>query len=42
MLAKELQATAVLDEKAARREADGLAVRFAGTLGLLQFALKRK
>ena len=42
MLAKELQATAVLDEKAARREADGLAVRFMGTLGLLQLALQRK
>jgi predicted nucleic acid-binding protein len=42
MLAKELQATAVLDEKAARREADNLDVRFTGTLGLLQLALKRK
>ena len=42
MLAKELQATAVLDEKPARREADSLAVRFTGTLGLLQLALKRK
>ena len=42
MLAKELQATAVLDEKAARREADGLGVRFTGTLGLLQLALKGK
>ncbi len=42
MLAKELQATAVLDEKAARCEADGHAVRFTGTLGLLHLALKRK
>ncbi|MCX6913571.1 MAG: hypothetical protein NT167_11070 [Verrucomicrobia bacterium] len=42
MLAKELQTTAVLDEKATRREAVGLAVRFTGTLGLLQLALKRK
>jgi predicted nucleic acid-binding protein len=42
MLARELQATAVLDEKAARREADGLAVRFTGTLGLLHLAVKRK
>ena len=42
MLAKEVHATAVLDEKAARREADRLAVRFTGTLGLLQLALKRK
>ena len=42
MLAKELQATAVLDDKAARREAGGLAVRFTGTLGLLQLAVKRK
>jgi predicted nucleic acid-binding protein len=42
MLARELQATAVLDEKAARREANGLAVKFTGTLGLLQVDLKRK
>jgi predicted nucleic acid-binding protein len=42
MLAKELQATAVLDEKAARREAGPLAVTFTGTLGLLQLALKRR
>src|SRR5262249_47356197 len=42
MLAKELQGTAVLDEKAARREAERLAVRFIGTLGLLEQAVKRK
>lgn len=42
MVAKELQATAVLDEKLARREAQRLAVKFTGTLGLLQLALKRK
>jgi predicted nucleic acid-binding protein len=42
MLAKELQATAILDEKAARREANSLALKFTGTLGLLQLAVKRK
>jgi predicted nucleic acid-binding protein len=42
MLAKALQATAVLDEKAARREAQSLAVKFTGTLGILQLAVKRK
>jgi predicted nucleic acid-binding protein len=42
MLAKELQATAILDEKAARREANSLALQFTGTLGLLQLAVKRK
>jgi len=42
MLAKELHATAVLDEKAARREAGRLAVQSVGTLGLLQLAVKRK
>jgi predicted nucleic acid-binding protein len=42
MLARELQATAVLDEKAARREAGPLEVRFIGTLGLLQLAVNRK
>jgi predicted nucleic acid-binding protein len=42
MVAKELQATAVLDEKLARREAQRQAVKFTGTLGLLQLGLKRK
>jgi predicted nucleic acid-binding protein len=42
MLAKELKATAVLDEVAARAEADLLAIKIVGTLGLLHEALKRK
>ncbi|MHB8520236.1 MAG: hypothetical protein ACYDH9_05710 [Limisphaerales bacterium] len=42
ILAKDLHATAVLDEKPARREAHSLAVKFTGTLGLLQLAVKRK
>jgi len=41
ILAKELKGTAVLDEKAARRESDALGVKFTGTLGLLYDALQR-
>jgi predicted nucleic acid-binding protein len=41
-LAKELNATAVLDEKAARREADALGIKINGTLGLMQLAVKNK
>lgn len=40
-LAKELQATAVLDERAARREADKLGLNITGTLGLLDNARQR-
>jgi predicted nucleic acid-binding protein len=42
VLAKELKATAVLDEIAARAEADALAIKMTGTLGILHDALKRK
>ncbi len=42
MLAKELNAMAVLDEKAARHEANRLAVKFTGTLGIMQQAVKKK
>ena len=41
ILAKSMRATAVLDEKAARREAGRLDVPFTGTLGLLQLAANR-
>jgi predicted nucleic acid-binding protein len=41
-LAKELKATAVLDEITARAEANALAIKLIGTLGLLHEALKRK
>jgi predicted nucleic acid-binding protein len=39
---EELRAPVVLDEKAARREAQSLAVKFTGPLGLLQLAVERK
>ncbi len=41
-LACEIKGVAVLDERAARREAKILKLRFTGTLGLLDQALKRK
>jgi predicted nucleic acid-binding protein len=41
-LAKELKGIAVLDEKAARREAKILDLRFIGTLGLLHQGAQRK
>jgi hypothetical protein len=41
-LAKEINATAVLDDKAARREANHFGLKIAGTLGLLQRAAERK
>ena len=40
-LAKELQATAVLDERAARAEAVKLGLKITGTLGLLNDARQR-
>lgn len=42
LLAKEIQATAVLDERAARREASGLGLKITGTLGLLHHAAQQK
>ena len=41
-LAKELHATAVLDERAARAEAVKLGLKFTGTLGLLNDARQRR
>lgn len=41
-VAAELKGIAVLDERAARREAKALNLRFTGTLGLLQQGLQRK
>jgi len=41
-LAKELNAVAVLDDRAARREAVRLRIKMTGTLGLLEQAVKRK
>jgi predicted nucleic acid-binding protein len=41
-LAKELNAVAVLDDRAARREAARLRIKMTGTLGLLQEAAKKK
>ena len=41
-LAREIKGIAVLDEKAARREAALLDLRFIGTLGLLHQSLQRK
>ena len=42
LLASELKGIAVLDERAARREAKLLDLRFIGTLGLLHQGLQRK
>jgi predicted nucleic acid-binding protein len=41
-LAAEIKGIAILDEKAARREAKAISLRFTGTLGLLHQGLQRK
>ncbi len=42
LLAREIQATAVIDERAARREAASLGLKITGTLGLLHDAAQRR
>jgi predicted nucleic acid-binding protein len=42
LLAKEIQATAVLDERPARREAASLGIKITGTLGLLHLAAQHR